>query len=92
MQVVSYIDLAHIFHHKLLPSTSLFSQKVCSGWSKDLRARGNFSYEYKLCTRPCCMTFAMAVDVKSFYGLKRPRSSATDEEEERNTAETIGLL
>lgn len=34
----------------------------------------------------------MAVDVRSFYGVKRPRSSAANEEEEQNTTETVGLL
>ena len=34
----------------------------------------------------------MAVDVRSFYGVKRPRSSAANEEEEQNTAETFGLF
>lgn len=60
----------------------------CSGWSQQL-ARAGTRPECELCT--FLMTW-MAVDVKSFYGLKRPRSCAADGEEEQNTSETGSML
>lgn len=47
---------------------------------------------YPLSHWPGAVRVDMAVDVRSFYGVKRPRSSAANEEEEQNIPETVGLL